>query len=888
MSEYLRNRRRKSLFRDWKFHYSPEGEEQVKFIQTDFDDAAWRAVAIPHTWSTFETTGGLHPFIRDASEEDDPYWWYGRGYYRKTLIIGREYRDRRVFLEFDGVQKYSRLWVNGKFVGDHRGGFTSFSFDVTEHLRFGEINVVALSVSNRRDDPFGGIPPMTAGNWNVYGGIYRDVRVVITDRLHIPFQGSADHEGGTFVRTPSVSQDEGGIAIATFVRNDHSRAVEAVLKTKIFDPEGDQVLSLESSDSIAPGELVRFSQEGCVTDPNLWSPDSPTVYEVRSSLFMEGRRVDDYVSPLGFRRYRWDFDEKRLHLNGEMIHLHGTNRHQEYPWLGDAMPLWMHEEDIRDIRNNLGHNFMRTCHYPQDPEVYRLCDRYGILVCEEVPNIKNIVFGDEIQKRNVMEMIRRDRNHPCIVMWSMGNETDHAADGAWAREEDPDRIIHFRKVLGRGEEEPHNSEQIDMENLLRCTIRGWPSLDSLDPGMPNKPENHPNGQVTGTEVWQHTLARERDGSTRGRVDDNTVVWLYADHGADREYRNCPLKHVNPKGWTDAYRVPKYMYYLWKAGYGHRPMVFVHPHYWNRRFLGTRKDIVVDSNCDAVELRVGGEPVGSLRPETESFHTVVFPDVEVRDGTLEAVGKLGEETVSCSVPMPGVPSRILLSAQPSEIPADRSGISLVTVEVVDDEGRSVPGADPPIRWTVQGPGKLVGPELFVSDNGKRHEMEGCFYFSLPIRMPVRSTREAGIIEVTAVSEGDASLEPAAIRIRSVVPVEGELGGIEEPPAEDGPGETPPVGYRGLDHQPPAKSGSGGLENPQKISAVYEDIRFPEGDREEYRKRIDEFIRSKNPRMEILSEAYRVLLDGFCDLLERGRGVLIADDYNFLVQRYNGES
>src|SRR5579863_6288296 len=203
--------------------------------QPAFDDSHWPAIALPHTWSTFETTGELHPFIKAATERDDSYWWYGWGWYRKHLTIGSQYSPRLISLEFDGVQKYSKIFVNGKFAGEHKGGYNSFSVDITRLVQFGQDNVIAVLVSNRRDDPYGAIPPMTAGNFNVYGGIYRDVRLVIKNRLHFPYQGSADYEGGTFITTPQVSVEHAAVRVRTWVRNDEAASRECLLTTTILD-----------------------------------------------------------------------------------------------------------------------------------------------------------------------------------------------------------------------------------------------------------------------------------------------------------------------------------------------------------------------------------------------------------------------------------------------------------------------------------------------------------------------------------------------------------------------------------------------------------------------------------------------------------------------------
>ncbi len=298
-------------------------------------------------------------------------------------------------------------------------------------------------------------------------------------------------------------------------------------------------------------------------NPALWHPDSPNLYHVTSELYVNGELTDKMVSPLGFRWFHWDFEKNDLWLNGSKMFIKGFNRHQEYPWVGDAIPKWLNEQDFLDMKENLGINFFRAAHYPNDKQVYQLADNLGMVAVEEVPNIKSIDFDEEVQKQNVQEMIRRDRNHPSILFWSVGNETNDAADSKWVIEEDTTRLVHARKAEDAGDYVDHDHTNLDMENLLRVTVRGYFDSDNSPSDRQLNPEN---GQLCGTEEWQHQRAMIEGGSVRGSLKKNTVHWLYEDHGADREYRNSPLKHVNYKGWVDLYRIPKYTYYLTQALY----------------------------------------------------------------------------------------------------------------------------------------------------------------------------------------------------------------------------------------------------------------------------------------------------------------------------------
>ncbi len=482
---------------------------------------------------------------------------------------------------------------------------------------------------------------------------------------------------------------------------------------------------------------------------------------MRTEVRSDGETADTYLSPLGIRWFKWNYAENRLYLNGRKILLRGINRHQEFPWLGDAMPKWMHDRDLEDIRHNLGLNFQRTVHYPNDPHTYDMCDRLGFILIEESPNIKDCAFGRDIQKEDLVEAIRRDRNHPSIFIWGMGNETNDPADSAWAAAEDPTRIIYLRRGENGGRYVQLTDKNLPIENLLRCTIRGWYGSDDHDFGAGAWRRAMTSGQVTGTEEWQYDKC-----VTSGRLtDQNVVVWLYADHGADRNYVNSPLRDINPKGWLDAYRFPKYVYYLWQANFTSQPMVYIHPTYWRPQYLGRTEDIVVDSNCDQVELKLDGRVIGTGTPTDAGAHSLTFHRVPVNRGTLTAVGRRGGREVASDLAMAGAPARLVLTASSPTIPADRSGIAVLSLDIVDAAGVHVYGAHPPLTWSVSGPGRLVGPSRYVTDTGKNGSREGTMYIDAPVANVLRSRERTGPIEVTVSAPGFA---PVQTGIEAVAP------------------------------------------------------------------------------------------------------------------------
>jgi beta-galactosidase/beta-glucuronidase len=466
----------------WTFNYFAAEDADKGYESTGTNDTKWMAVSVPHTWSTYETTGELHPFIRNISEADNPYWWVGWGWYRKHFSLNKEYSDRKVFIEFEGVQKYCKVWLNGKYLGDHKGGYGSFDFDITQYIKQGGDNVIAVAVNNRQNDSFR-IPPMSAGKFNVYGGIYRDVKIVLKNKLHIPMQGSASHEGGTFVTTPGLKEKEGVVRVQTWVKNDNSIKKSCTLQTTIFDASNKIIEVIKSVSDINPGQLYKFDQlSKPVKNPRLWSNENPYLYRIFSEVIDGNTQVDTYNTSFGFRWIRWNAKENSLIVNGKKVDIRGVELNSDYPWLGGAVPKWMIASDFRSITENLNYNFLRTSYHPNDKYLYELADKSGVLIEVESPSISDQDFAPEVQEQQMKEMIRRDRNHPSIIFWNMGNETNRATDSKYAVAEDTTRFITARYTSGESAGKYVKLSEKNMINELPLApaIRGWYTSDIND------------------------------------------------------------------------------------------------------------------------------------------------------------------------------------------------------------------------------------------------------------------------------------------------------------------------------------------------------------------------------------------------------------------------
>ena len=441
---FQQNNRRveKVLSSGWTFNYFPRVSDPKNYEAFGFDDSRWSSVTLPHTWRTYETTGELHPFLINSAEDDNMYWWTGWGWYRKRFSLNREYYGRKVFIEFEGVQKYCKVWLNGKYLGEHKGAHGKFDFDVTAIVKpEGSENVLAVAVNNFQE----GTAPFIADDgaaYYEYGGIVRNVRIVLKDQLHIPMQGSAAHEGGTFITTPVLTEKEAVVRVQTWVRNDYLQKKNCTLRTTIFDEANKEVGVISSQSSIDPGQVYMFDQTlKPVRSPHLWSPDNPYLYRLQSEVIDANSVVDILFTSFGLRTISWDAVGKSLSVNGRKIELKGGKRRQDYPWLGGAVPEWLILMDCKYKAENERLNFMRSVYNQDNRIVYEQSDKYGMVIDAEIFSINDKISTPQETEQKVKEIVRSNRNNPSVIFWSSGSEAGFDAVSKYALAEDPTRPV---------------------------------------------------------------------------------------------------------------------------------------------------------------------------------------------------------------------------------------------------------------------------------------------------------------------------------------------------------------------------------------------------------------------------------------------------------------
>lgn len=393
-----------SINETWRFFKG----DYPNAIRTDFDHSGYEIVNFPHTWNALDVLDETPGYYRDIA-------WY-----KRNIFIPKEKAENQVTIFFEGANQEIELFINGKSAGTHVGGYTRFSFDITKLLKFGEENNFSIKVNNRHNE---NIPPLSA-DFTFFGGIYRDVYLIYTNKQHISTTHYASP--GIYISTPSVSKEQAKVNIKTILTNAESSSKRVIVEHRILNKERKTIASASKQFTIQ-GNRNEFQdkQEFTVKNPELWSPESPVLHTVHTRVYdaRSKKLLDEITQPLGFRWYEFSA-EKGFSLNGKAYKLIGTNRHQCYEQMGNALPDEIHVRDVILLKN-MGGNFLRVSHYPQDPTVMEMCDKLGIITSVEIP-IVNAITESEAFSRNCLEMTKemvyQDFNRPSVLIWAYMNE----------------------------------------------------------------------------------------------------------------------------------------------------------------------------------------------------------------------------------------------------------------------------------------------------------------------------------------------------------------------------------------------------------------------------------------------------------------------------------
>ncbi|HLM55212.1 MAG TPA: beta-galactosidase GalB [Pyrinomonadaceae bacterium] len=796
----------------------PEGNpgEDVSYTRPDLDERGWRRLDLPHDW------GVEGPFRQEYPGETGKLPWWGVGWYRKHFDVAAADRGRRIYLDVDGAMSYAGVWLNGRFVGGWPYGYASFRLDLTPHVRYGAENVVAIRLDN----------PPESSRWYPGGGIYRNVWLVKTSPAHVA-------HWGTYVTTPEVTSSAATVGVRVTLENSSDAAGEVTLRTRLYElGAAGRRLPRPVAETgpaklkLAAGARATSEARAVVRAPKLWSTRRPSLYAAVTTVEQAGKTVDTYETVFGIRTVKFDA-ERGLLLNGEPVEIKGVCNHHDLGALGAAVNTRALERQL-EILKEMGVNAVRTSHNPPAPELLDLADRMGLLVVDEAfdawrrskkKNDYHLLF-DDWHEKDLRALVRRDRNHPSVILWSTGNEIPEqgSAEGHKlsqrltdiVREEDPTRPVTaganhvnagyngFQKTVdvfgynykpgeyGKFREKNPAVPLYGSETSSTVSSRG----EYFFPVEEDKDKGKADFQVSSYDLYAPRWATTPDAEFRGQDLHPHVagefVWTGFDYLGEPTPYNADLSNLlnftNPSeqaraerelkelgrirvpsrssyfGIVDLAGFPKDRFYIYQARWRPElPMAHLLPHWtWPGR-EGQTTPVHVYTSGDEAELFLNGRSLGRKRKGPHEYR-LRWDEVKYEPGELRAVAyKGGRRWAEDIVKTAGAAAKLTLKADRASVRADGEDLSFVTVSVTDAGGLVVPRAKNRVRLELSGPG-----EILATDNGDATSFEPFqskernAYNGLCLVVIRTRPNTPGRITLRARSEG---LKESAIVIRS---------------------------------------------------------------------------------------------------------------------------
>lgn len=792
----------------------------IPYVSPSFDDRSWRQLDLPHD---FAIEG---PFIPPGKPGSDGAMgrlpFYGVAWYRKHLSIPAADAGKQIYLDLDGAMSYATVWCNGQIVGGWPYGYSSWRVDLTPVIKPGGDNVIAIRLDN----------PANSSRWYPGAGIYRNVWLTKSPPVHVG-------QWGTYITTPEVSSNSATVNIKTDSENNSKADASVTVTTAIYpvDASGQinrtkpPVASIAGEVAIKAGEKATTSQSIQLPNPKLWSPKSPTLYDAVTTLSQNGKVVDTYETRFGIRTIKYD-PNAGLFVNGEHFKLNGVCDHHDMGALGTAVNFRALQRQLEILRD-MGCNAIRTSHNPPAPELLDLADQMGFMVLDEafdtwMQNKRGNDYGggnlfNVWHEQDLRALIRRDRNHPSIVMWSIGNEIaeqSQGANSAIAKElaaivhsEDPTRPVTAACSDGRAMDngfstildamgfnyKPDNyvrfhqrfTNQFFFATETSSTIssRGeyfFPVTGSPfgvvngrgRGGQPNGSQDDTNHQMSSYDLYHPGWASSPEHEFFGQDHSPAVAGEFVWTGFDYIGEPTPWGNANDPsrssyfGIIDLAGFPKDRFYLYQAHWRPDfPMAHILPHWnWPER-IGQVTPVHVYTSGDEAELFLNGKSLGRKKKIFETpdnprlngqpAYRIRWDDVKYEPGELKVVAyKDGKPWATDTVKTTGKASRLELKPDRSTIAGDGHDISFVTLTVEDKNSLPVPRSKNLVHFSIKGPGEIV-----ATDNGDATDLTS---FQAPDRKAfnglalaiVKAKRgQTGTITVTATSEGLKSASTA---------------------------------------------------------------------------------------------------------------------------------
>ncbi|MFH6998804.1 sugar-binding domain-containing protein [Flavobacterium sp. FlaQc-57] len=737
--------------KNWNFKLG----DYATAIQSNFDAKDWRTLQLPHDWSIEGA------FDKDSkTKQAQGFLPAGKGWYRKVFTVPANWKNKTVSVEFDGIFKNSEVFINGKSLGIRPNGYISFGYDLSQYLNFGKENIIAVKVDN---------DAQPNSRWYTGSGIYRNVRLVASEKLHVG-------KWGTYVTTPEVSEAKSKIHLEVTIDNDNVTTKEFKLVTSIVDAKNIEVANFSSTEKIGAKTTGKKVHDLVLNQPKLWSTESPYLYKVITKIYEKSKLVDNYETPLGFRYFNFDA-EKGFSLNGKPTKIYGVCLHHDNGALGAV-------ENINAVRRKLklmkemGANAIRMSHNPHSLEMMQLCDEMGFIVQDEAFDVwkKKKVTNDYHKdwdawhKQDLEDFIKRDRNFPSVMMWSIGNEIREQFDStgiAITRElakivKSLDTTRPVTSALTENIIEKNFIYQSGALDLLGFNYKHEDYKDfptrfkgqkilASESVSALETRGHYDFPSDGVKAWPAKYGAPFDGNADWTVSafDNvksywgatheenwktikkqdfmagTFIWTGFDYIGEPDPYPFPARS-SYFGIVDLAGLPKDVYYMYQSEWTTKPVLHIFPH-WNWK-AGQEIDIwAYYNNADEVELFLNGKSLGKKSKQNDDLH--ISWKVKFEPGTLKAISrKDGKVVLEKEIHTAGEASKIDLKADKTTIKNDTYDLVYVTVSTVDKDGNVLPNATDLINFEVTGGGKLVGVDNGYQANLDSFKANSCKLFS----------------------------------------------------------------------------------------------------------------------------------------------------------------
>jgi beta-galactosidase len=784
----------------WKFFRGDPAGAQA----AGFGDASWRTVNLPHDWSIELTHYQNAPGGRDIGYLDG-----GTGWYRKSFTVPVADSGKKIFIDFDGVYMNCETWINGTSLGVHPYGYTSYEYDLTPYLHYGStVNVVAVRINNQQ----------ASSRWYTGSGIYRNVWLTKLNPVHVAYCG-------LFATTPVVGTGSATANISTDVRNESNAAQQVTVYTSISDAQG-VVKSASASTVVTVNANAQsnFNQTLQIPNMQLWSITSPYLYRVKTivSASSGAVQVDSFMTTLGVRYFKFDANTG-FSLNGQNVKIQGTCMHQDLGCLGTAINYRAMQRQV-EILKEMGCNAIRTAHNDASPEFYDICNRLGMLVMNETFDCWQTAklpldyarFFTQWAQTDLRGEVRRDRNNPCVILWSLGNEifSPTVATGQnlrnWVRMEDTTRPTTWACVS--------MNQAIYQQVADVFDVAGY----NYNPGMyAGDHTTYPNRKIFGSETAAVRRSRNvyvfpptrtfgnlvpdigscydnstgsggltAEGDMKGHTGKAYVAGEFIWTGFDYIGENDWPTISNNDGIIDRCGFPKDVYFFYQSRWSSKPMAHILPHWnWNTGdyYLTATDGVNIDStaisgtftvpvlvytNCDSAELFLNNNSLGKKGFQANGALHCAW-DVPFAAGTLRVAAKRNGQVLAVdTVRTAGAPARVRLTADRTVIDANGEDLSFITADIVDANGVICPRAANTINFSLTGPGAIVGVDNGSSLDHSAYKTNTRQAFSGKCLAVVQSAGLAtGQISVTAISTGltSGTVSVGSGATHAVVPV-----------------------------------------------------------------------------------------------------------------------